>query len=96
MSTLIEEQKFGKGEAEETIKEWTQEIEAVLSQADECTKELSNQIKQIDRDLKRANAIQEHKQAIGPEEEKIKLQQVAAERSLDLNFLLISGEGGGE
>ena len=62
-------------------KENLKEIEVVLSQADKCNKELANQIEQIDRNLKLANALHEHKQAIEPEEEKIKLQQEAAERA---------------
>ena len=48
---------------------------------DECNKELANQIEQIDRNLKQANALHKHKQAIELEEEKIKLQQEAAERA---------------
>ena len=81
LKEIIEEQKFGKGEIEEVVKEWASEIEAVLSQADKCTKELDCQIEQIDRDLKQSHALHEHKQAIELEEEKIKLQQEAAERA---------------
>ena len=73
--------KFGKGETEGDIKDWAAGIEPVLSQADACNKELTNQIEQIDRDLKQANALHEHKQAIELEEEKIKLKQEAAERA---------------
>ena len=87
LKEIIEEQKFGKGETEEVVKEWASEIDAVLSQADKCTKELDCQIEQIDRDLKQSHAVHKHKQAFELEEEKIKLQQEAAERAhAELDF----------
>ena len=81
LKETIEEKKFGKGETEADIKEWAAETEAVLSQADNCAKELAKQIEQIDRDLKQANAFHEHKQALELKEDKFKLQQEATERA---------------
>ena len=39
-----------KGEAEEAVQEWATDIEAVVDEADECIRELTAQMEQIDRE----------------------------------------------
>ena len=77
----IEEKKFVNGEDEESVQEWASGIEEVVNQADECIRELTRQIEQIDRNLKHATALYEHKREIELEREKLKQKQEAVERA---------------
>ena len=77
----IEEKKFVNGEDEESVQEWASGIEEVVNQADECMRELTRQIEQIDRNLKHATALYEHKREIELEREKLRQKQEAVERA---------------
>ncbi|XP_068741885.1 uncharacterized protein [Montipora capricornis] len=77
----IEEKKFVNGEDEESVQEWVSGIEesSCESSADECMRELTRQIEQIDRNLKHATALYEHKREIELEREKLRQKQEAVE-----------------
>ena len=77
----IEEKKFVNGEDEESVQEWTSGVEEIVNQADECMRELTRQIEQIDRNLKHATALHEHKREIELEREKLRQKQEAVERA---------------
>ncbi|KAK2558157.1 hypothetical protein P5673_019741, partial [Acropora cervicornis] len=77
----IEEKKFVNGEDEESVQEWSSGIEEIVNQADECMRELTSQIEQIDRNLKHASALHEHKREIELEREKLRQKQEAVERA---------------
>ena len=81
LKETIEEKKFSKGETVENVRQWAVDIEDIIGQADQCVKELTNQLETINRDAKLASALQEHKEAMALEEEKIKLKQAATERA---------------
>ena len=70
----IEEKKFVNGEDEESVQEWTSGIEEVVNQADECIRELT---RKIERNLKHATALHEHKREIHLEREKLRQKQEA-------------------
>ncbi|KAK2561205.1 hypothetical protein P5673_015673 [Acropora cervicornis] len=78
----IEEKKFVNDEDEESVQEWSSGIEEIVNQADECMRELTSQIEQIDRNLKHASALHEHKREIELEREKLRQKQEAVERAL--------------
>ena len=77
----IEEKKFVNGEDEESVQEWSSGIEEIVNQADECMRELTGQIEQIDRNLKHATALHEHKREIELEREKLRRKQETVERA---------------
>ena len=77
----IEEKKFINGEDEQSVQEWASGIEEVVNQSDECMRELTRQIEQIDRNLKHATALYEHKREIELESEKLRQKQEAVERA---------------
>ena len=47
----IEKKKFVNGEDEESVREWSSGIEEIVNQADECMRELTRHIEQIDRNF---------------------------------------------
>ena len=77
----IEEQKFTNGGEDETVKEWADEIKRVVNEGNACIRELAEQIEQIDRNLKHATVLYEHKREIDLEKEKMVQQQEAINRA---------------
>ena len=57
----IEEGKIGKGESEEEIGLWGEELEDSLDRADNTTRRLHNAIKAIDLEEKEREAMEKHK-----------------------------------
>ena len=62
LKTTIEEKKFAKGESEEEIATWSQEIEGHLAEADEMTRRVEKAIKAIDIEEEEEQAMEKHKQ----------------------------------
>ena len=77
----IEEKKFVNSEDEESAQEWASGIEKVVDQADKCMREFTRQIEQIDRSLKHATALYEHKGEIELERDKMRQKQEAVEQA---------------
>ena len=59
----------------------TDEIEQVFNKGDDCIRELAERIEQIDRNLKHATVLYEHKREVELEKEKIVQQQEAINRA---------------
>ena len=51
----IEKKKFVNGEDEESVREWSSGMEEIVNQADECMRELTRHIAQIDRNFMSTN-----------------------------------------
>lgn len=49
LKETIEEKKFGKGESEEEIAEWSEDIDKQLEEADEASRKINRLIKIIDQ-----------------------------------------------
>ena len=77
----IEEQKFANCEDDQAVLEWANEIEKVVNEGDACIRELAERIEQIDRNLKHATVLYEHKREVELEKEKIVQQQEAINRA---------------
>ena len=77
----IEEQKFANCEYDEAVQEWANEIEKVVNEGDACIRELAERIEQIDRNLKHATVLYEHKREVELEKEKMVQQQEAINRA---------------
>ena len=79
LKVSIEEKKFAKGEEQEAVKEWAADI--VVDEADDCIRELTAHMEQIDRESQQATLLYEHQQAIEMEKKEIRKQQEATERA---------------
>lgn len=65
----IEDKKFPKGESEENVAKWIEEIDRHLAEADEVTGRLVQQIKQMNGREREDAAIHEHKRNLQFEKE---------------------------
>ena len=79
LKAFTEEQKFTNGE--EAVQEWADEIEQVVNEGDACIRELAERIEQIDRNLKHATVLYEHKREVELEKEKMVQQEEAIDRA---------------
>ena len=81
----IEEKKFSKGETEEQVTEWGADAESMLAEADECTRKIAKQIKDMNLAAQDADALQAHHKAIELEkqltEQKLQQEQEAAAKA---------------
>ena len=77
----IEEQKFANCEDDQAVQEWANKIEKIINEGDTCIRELAKRIEQIDRNLKHATVLYEHKREVELEKEKIVQQQEAVNRA---------------
>ena len=77
----IEEQKFANFEDDQAVQEWANKIEKIVNEGDTCIRELAKRIEQIDRNLKHATVLYEHKREVELEKEKIVQQQEAINRA---------------
>ena len=77
---IIEEKKFSKEETEENVSEWGAEAEALLAEADECTRKISKQDMIVA--AQDTNELQAHAKAMELEktlmEQKLHQEQAAA------------------
>ena len=62
LKNTIEEKKFAKGESEEEIATWSQQIEEHLEKADVMTGKVQKAIKAIDIEEEEEQAVEKHKQ----------------------------------
>ena len=81
LKACLEEQKFTNGEDDEAVQEWADEIEQVVNEGDACIRELAERIEQIDRNLKHATVLYEHKREVELEKEKMVQQEEAINRA---------------
>ena len=59
-----EENKFSKGESEEDVSKWGAEAEALLAEADECTRRIAKHLKDMIVAAQDADALQGHAKAM--------------------------------
>ena len=88
----IEEKKFSKGETEEQVIEWGAEAESMLAEADECSRKIAKQLKDMNRAAQDADALQAHHKATELErqltEQKLQQEQEAAQRRMPNSWRL--------
>ena len=78
----VEENKFSKGESEEDVSKWGAKAEALLAEADECTRRIAKLFKDMIVAAQDADALQAHAKAMELEktlmEQKMNQEQTAA------------------
>ena len=76
---------FSKGETEENVSEWGAEAEALLAEADECTRKIAKHLKDIIVAAQDADALQAHAKAMELEktlmEQKVHQEQAVAAKA---------------
>ncbi len=88
----IEESMFAKGETEEKVKEWSQEVEVLLAEADQCTRLITNELKGIEAAAQESVILKEQQQKLQFEkeltEQRLRQEQESVEekRKLDLEY----------
>ena len=75
LKACLEEQKFTNGEDDEAVQEWADEIDRVVNEGDACIGELAERMEEIDRNLKHATVLYEHKREVELEKEKMVQQE---------------------
>ncbi|CAB4034757.1 Tumor necrosis factor receptor superfamily member 19 [Paramuricea clavata] len=86
----IEESMFAKGETEEKVKEWSQEVEVLLAEADQCIRLITNELKDIEAAAQESVILKEQQQKLQFEkeltEQRLRQEQESVEekRKLDL------------
>ena len=71
----IEEQKFANCEDDQAVQECANKIEKIVNEGDTCIRELAKRIEQIDRNLKHATVLYEHKREVELEKEIVQQQE---------------------
>ena len=61
LKTAVEEKKFIKGESEDAIKTWSEEIENHLEKADQATNRIQSAIQAIDMEEQGEKVLENHK-----------------------------------
>ena len=83
----IEEMKFAKGEDEQQVKEWAVEIERVLANADECIRQITKELKDLESVAEEANLLNEQRKKLDFEklltEQKLQQEQAAAREKME-------------
>lgn len=69
LKEAIEEKKFGKGESEEDVRQWSATIDGELQRADDESTKLRNQIKILDREEREKEMNEKHEIAMKFERE---------------------------
>lgn len=69
LKEAIEENKFGKGESEEDVSQWSITIDQELERADEESAKLRNQLKILDREERDKEMIEKHEKTMKFERE---------------------------
>lgn len=82
LKETTEEKKIAKGEDAETIEEWSSEIEPHLEKADESTRKIQQEIKQMDLKEEEDEAAERHKNNLKHKRE-LWEQKVEFEKSRD-------------
>jgi len=76
LKEAIEKKKFGKGESEEDVSQWSITIDQELERADEESAKLRNQLKTLDREERDKEMIEKHEKTMKFERELLEQKAV--------------------
>ena len=86
----IEEMMFAKGDSEEDIKTWAVESETLLSKADQCIRQITKELNDMEAATQEAITLKEREKKLEFEkllmEQKIKQEQEAAKEKMEIDL----------
>ena len=86
----IEEMVFAKGDSEEDIKTWAEESETLLSEADQCIRQITKELKDMEAATQEAITLKEREKKLEFEkllmEQKIRQEQEAAKEKMEIDL----------
>ena len=86
----IEELMFAKGDSEEDIITWVKESETLLSEADQCIRQITKELKDMEAAAQEAITLKEREKKLEFEkllmEQKIKQKQEAAKEKMEIDL----------
>ena len=86
----IEEMMFAKGDSEEHIKTWAVESETLLSEADQCIRQITKELNDMEAATQEAITLKEREKKLEFEkllmEQKIKQEQEAAKEKMEIDL----------